>query len=126
MAKFSPAILSLLAFSLSGCATARVVTKQPGTGGVIAVSSESNSSAREKAGDLMNENCGSGGYKIIEEGEAVVGSKSIHHQHEYQDATTKTSMFGGALKAYSGGNDRSSQSETNQKTEWRITYKCGK
>jgi hypothetical protein len=93
-----------------GCSTARVVSVQPHHGGVISVAPPQDPDARAKATTLMVDNCGSIGYDITEEGEAVIGSTSSGSMQK------STGMFGQPAIAQN--------SSSTNKTEWRITYKC--
>ena len=101
--------LSALAVLLVGCASARMVSMQPAKGGVIAVLPSGSVEARQKATVMMQNNCGSKKVEITEEGEAVIGHTST--------GSANTSLTGHLL----GTN---TNSDTTQKTEWRITYKC--
>ncbi len=105
------AIAFLITLSvLVSCASARVVTVEPGQGGIIAVNPKDSSDAREKAVALMSENC-RGKYKIVKEGEEVVGQTS------QSQTTAGRSLFNKAAL--------NTSSNSTNKTEWRITYKCG-
>jgi hypothetical protein len=79
-----------------------VVQKTP-DGGVVALEGVQ-SGAREKADDYMRSQCG-GDYAVVEEGEAVVGADTT---------TRKTSTFLGPA----------TQSQSSDRREWRITFKC--
>ncbi len=102
--------LGTLAIALSGCATARLVSQQPGKGGVIAVIPTGNAEARQKAQVIMDANCGSKKSEITEEGEVVIGTTS--------NSSGNTSLYG---KKSIG---TSTTTNTTQQTEWRLTYKC--
>ena len=92
----------VLGVFLAGCSSIRVVQKTP-DGGVVALQGVQ-SGAREKADDYMRAQCG-GEYAVIEEGEAVVGSDTT---------SRKTSSFLGPT----------TQAQSTDRTEWRITYRC--
>jgi hypothetical protein len=100
--------LALLAL-LGACATARVVTVQPGRGGVIAIAPANDPEARQKADVIMKQNCGEKKVEIVEEGEAVVGQTISN--------SSTGNVAGGSI--YSSGTSYASN-----QTEWRITYKC--
>lgn len=100
-----------------GCATTRVVSKQPRKGGVIALQKGlwGEDEARAKMESTMRSNCG-GQYEITDESEVVVG----------QVSRTKGSEQGKQKNGYVSYSTKQSESttETNNKTEWRITYAC--
>jgi hypothetical protein len=100
------AALATLSLALStGCATTRVVKTQPGQGGEIMVQEGLFGDARTDAKKKMASNCGRKKAAITEEGEAVVGTRS------HKD--TQLTNWGS-----------SSSGETDNKTEWRIKYRC--
>lgn len=101
------ALLSLLvvAAGASACATTRVVKTQPGQGGEIMVQEGLIGDARSDAKKKMASNCGRKKPVVTEEGEAVIGSRSRKD--------TQLTSWGS-----------SSAGETEQKTEWRIKYRC--
>jgi hypothetical protein len=89
---------------------ARVVKKQNGKGGVIAIEQgfDNGANAREEARQAMAQNC-NGQYDITEEGEVVVGKVSSQRKEE------KTSW---------GVKGEETVSDESDKKEWRITYAC--
>jgi hypothetical protein len=98
--------------------------KKTQDGGVIALKSEHRSEDKELASQMMKEACGAKSAVIKEEGEVVVGS--ITNQLMTKEAAnkkTKKGLFG--LK-FTEGHDGAEQtsSETIQKKEWLITYRC--
>lgn len=99
--------LVLATAALVGCATARVVSVQPGEGGIVAVSPAQSAEARQKAQAIMERNCGSRRVKIVSEDEAVVGQQTYVSGSDYRRAGTF-----------------SAASQTQDQTEWRIRYKC--
>lgn len=94
---FKAIIGILFVISAAGCATIREVKKTPGKGGVITVQEGIGGDARDMAKQKMKENCGSKPPVVMEEGEAVIGTES----HSYSNLT-----------------------DSEDKREWRITYKC--
>ena len=92
---------------------ARVVKKQPGKGGVLAIPNgfDGGANARIEAENMMSANC-SGKYEITEEGETVVGQKGT--------ATQSTRENQGGFFTSTSQVDTS----TRDLTEWRLTYKC--
>lgn len=114
------------ALIISGCATARVVTKYPNKGGVIAIPSEGDSKSRGKAEEIMRANCGSAGFEVLEEGEAVVGSKATTESKMTSElvSTKKSKILGVTFTHSTGGDNTSSTTTTQQETEWRLTYSC--
>lgn len=108
LTRFAVAALTL-AQPLGGCATTRVVTVKPGKGGVIAIHEGIFGDARADAKQKMRATCGKKKPEITQEGEAKVGSHTTT-----QGTTKKSKVF----------DDSSSESESTDKTEWRLTYKC--
>src|SRR4051794_23466036 len=118
--------LATLFCTLVGCTTARVVTKYPGKGGVIAIKPQDSEEARHKAEALMRQNCNGGAYTITKEGEEVVGSKTqtdIRSQTE-PTKTRKSKVLGLPVTVTEGGTRASESSTTHHETEWRLAYEC--
>lgn len=101
--------------SLVSCATARMVNVEVGEGGEIAVSPRDNQEARDKATLIMQQNCGAKKFKIVKEGEVVVG----------QSTSASTHIDDGRPSYYG---TRSATVNTTQHSqdvkEWHIYYKC--
>lgn len=103
-------LLSLTATVLAACSTTRIVKSQPGNGGVIAMHDGLfGESAKDKAMKQAKGNCGGKKVKIVEEGEAKIGSKTS-----------------GSTKGGKKSGDSTNESESTDKVEWRMTYKCSK
>jgi hypothetical protein len=117
-------ILSFLAFFLFGCGTTRVVSKAPGRGGIVALSTNYNASTREKADALMKENCGSKNVVIVEELEAEIGSTTKVTKSAPTPATTKKTSFLGIPVTHTEGGVQSEEHRTVKEMEWRIRYEC--
>ncbi len=104
-----------LSMAVSNCASVRVVKSKPGRGGVLAIKE---GLFGEPAGDIadktMQRNCRRG-YRVVEEGEHVIGSRTKTSGREKQK---------GSLLASSSEKSMHSDSETMDKTEWRIKYRC--
>lgn len=100
-------VAGLLATAVVGCSSYRVVQKTPDSG-VLALQGDRNA-AHEKAEQYMASQC-PGGYDIVEEGEAVVGS------------TTQQQTSGG--KTFFGAPALNTTSNSHDTTEWRVKYKC--
>jgi hypothetical protein len=96
-------LLCLLAvFALTGCGTARVITRDP-EGGVVAIPENTNSwpyHYRDKAIELIKEDCPHG-YVIAREEEVVTGKVTTEHTPS----------------------DSSHSTETRNRTEYRLYYK---
>lgn len=108
-------LFSLLGLSLTHCASIRVVKSKPGKGGVIAIKRGFiGESAEDLADKAMSRNC-KRGYQVVEEGEVVIGSSS---------ATSGRQRNRGSAFAAKSESRSSSRTETVDKTEWRMTYKC--
>lgn len=108
--------VSALAFT-TGCATTRVVSKQPRKGGVIALQKGlwGEEDARAKMESMMRSNCG-GSYTITDESEVVVGQVSRTKGSEKEKKKN-------GFVSYSA-TESNSTTETENKTEWRVTYTC--
>lgn len=104
MKRFVACLVLLVA--ANGCITYRLVERTP-EGGTYALLGDP-ASAMVEARPQMEAHCG-GPVKIVKEGEVVVGEVT-----ESKGATKKkgSMTFGSAT------------SETTQKTEWRVEYKC--
>ena len=105
-------LIALATLSFGACATTRVVQTQPERGGVIAVHESLIGDARADAITKMKANCPKGKYKIVQEGEAKVGSNSS------SNGDSKSLKHGLVLT--------STESQTRDVTEWRIKYRCSK
>lgn len=109
---FKELIQAVLLILLSvGCATIREVKKQPGKGGVITVKEGIFGDARGDAMQVMKETCRAKKPVVVEEGEVVVGSST----------STRSSTTRSSNRLTTEG---SSTTESEDKLEWRITYKC--
>lgn len=99
--------IALSSLGLAGCGTYRVVRRTP-NGGEVALQGTPGK-AHEAADQYMASQC-PGGYDIVEEGEAVIGS-------ETQAQTTRDkNVWGRPVQ-------RTTESTT-EKSEWRIKYQC--
>lgn len=134
MTKLRLFIMTSAVLAISACQTmpyqpyARDVKKKPQAGGIIALKLEHRDEDKAKAADMMRSNCGSLTYKIIEEGEAVVGQTTTSTANETQDYGHKKqvgTLFGLPVTS---GTDASKDTTTNATTtavkEWQITYEC--
>jgi hypothetical protein len=102
-------VLAGAAVALVACSGIRVV-KASKAGGEIALIGN-REEAMELAKTEMGKTCGGPDkYEVIEEGEAVVGAV--------------TNESGSANRNVFGGVSMHGQSETTQKTEWRVKYGC--
>ena len=121
--KISAAVLCLLLF---GCASwdfssARTIKIRPGKGGVLTLNPPNDPKARAKAQTIMNQTCQGKKSEITEEGEEVVGTKSVSNaEHNAGSA--------GQMKGKWTVNARPASetvtSEQQNMTEWRITFEC--
>ena len=96
--------------TLSGCASARFVSKSPDCG-VVAIPCDSNrwpTYNRDKAEALIRSQCPDG-YEVVHEEEAVIGSVSHTSVNDNGSIHTAGSTSGTI--------------DTTQKTEWRIHYR---
>ncbi len=116
---FKPLNVIFCAAVLTSCATARLVESEPEIGGIVTVNPPDSPEARDKAKAMMQNTCGSKPYRIVKEGETVVGQTTSGVQEE--EPTSKTSLFGKKTQVVE---TKSSQTTTNV-TEWRLIFKCG-
>lgn len=99
-------VLFVAGGALAACGPSIRVVKAAKTGGDIALVGD-REGAMELAKAEMARTCGGADrYDILEEGEAVIG--------EVTNASAHRGVFGGI----------SGQSESTQKTEWRVKYGC--
>jgi hypothetical protein len=104
---------------LAGCATARLVESESEIGGIVTVNPPQSPEARDKAKAMMQSTCGAKPFRIVKEGETVVGQTTQGTQEEKPIKTTN--LFGKKSPAVQ---TTSNQTTTNV-TEWRLTFKCG-
>ncbi len=130
--KFAEKILVAVAFlSLCNCADllkyqphARTVRKQPRVGGTIALDLDHRDEDHQLAENMMQENCGSKKAQILEENEAVIGSVTESAAEAEKANRHKVGKVFG-MEMESGHDGRvTSTSETTQKKEWQINYRC--
>ena len=106
----------LLLLTFVGCSSASYVSYRPGSGGVIRVNPKDSEEARLQAEDLMRQTCAGKNYRIVEEGEAVIGKHKEREGNSYIEDTTR--IFKKDSKTY-----RESGSSYDV-TEWRLTFEC--
>ena len=96
---------------------ARVVSRQPGNGGVITIQQgfDGGSNARLEADAMMRQNC-NGPFDITEESEVVVGQRGTQNT----ESRKEQDYFYGPQKR------TRTTTESRDVTEWRISYKCRK
>lgn len=119
---------------MAGCQTvpyagkARIVKMKPQQDGVIALPLDPRSEDRALAESKMEMNCKPGKYKVLEEGEVVIGQATNTTGSTTDRASSKQkvgSLFGIPITSGTGpGTDQSSQQVTSQIKEWQISYKC--
>jgi hypothetical protein len=102
---------------------ARNVSKSQ-SGGVISLKIEHQEEDRKLARSMMKSNCANRNYSIVEEAEVVVGT--ITNQLTTNEAANKKKKKGLFGMTFTEGHDgaQQSNSETIQKKEWHLTYKC--
>jgi len=110
-------LVTVLSFVLIGCSGYRVVKLTEG-GGEVALFGD-RLEAMTKANQEMAMHCGGHGkFKIVEQGEVVVGSV----------AQTTSSSRGKAKPTHGGGLVTSQRGRetttTRDKTEWRVKFEC--
>ncbi|MBX7058977.1 MAG: hypothetical protein K1X75_12995 [Leptospirales bacterium] len=124
--------LALLAASVTaGCASARMVSVQPGAGGTIGIGGGflQRDDARANANAMMATNCGNKSPRIVSEGEVVVGQTSSgSSQTSGQSTTNAAGVRVGNVGVGQRRTDSQSQTVSNLTTrditEWRIDYVC--
>lgn len=107
---------------------AREVVKKPQVEGVVALPINYRDEDQAKAQTRMSANCQPGSYKVIEEGEAVIGQEVKTAGKETDRASTKKEagkLFGIPLMTgEEGGKNSESSQVTTAVKEWQIKYKC--
>ena len=93
----------------TACGGARVV-RQTQAGGEIALEGPDRQEAMKQAHQAMQAHC-QGPYTIVEQGEVVVGTDTVHSDESYVDEDGTVVNEGGE--------------STRDATEWRIKYQCG-
>jgi len=84
-----PCLVALVAVViLAGCGTARYIERTP-TGGTLALDGDPDK-ANKEAKRLMVDHCKSGGYKVLYEGRAVIGTESERRQETRTSYQCKT------------------------------------
>lgn len=117
-----------------GCQTvpyqgqARDIKRHPQEDGVIGIPLNFRDEDRARAESKMQSNCNPAAYKVMEEGEVVIGQETKTSGKETDRASTEHkvgSLFGMPLISgeKGGKNTETSQVTTNVK-EWQISYKC--
>ncbi len=128
------ALVSASVLLLTACETvpyqgsARDVRRKPGVSGTIAVPLNPQQVDRDRATEHMISNCGNGNYKIIEEGEVVVGETTQSDQRNYRDNYQQPTSSYGGMPVYSvdaGGIDTHATQIRTQMKEWQLGYECG-
>lgn len=108
-------------FVFTSCATARVVQSRPEIGGVVAIAPRDNPDARSKGKLLMADICGRKKYRIVEEGETIVGSKTSGSAT--QSEGSKRMLFSSKRRPTT---ETEMNAETSNVTEWRLKFVCAK
>jgi hypothetical protein len=103
---------------LAACGSARVVNRTQ-YGGVIALQGD-RGKAMEQATAEMAAHCGGpGSYRVIKEGEVVIGTDTYVREDTATDS--KTSRSG---RRSSTDTTTTGQTSTRQAKEWQIEYEC--
>lgn len=121
---------------LSACQTvpyqgvAREVKRKPQAGGVLALPMNPRAEDRTKAETVMRGNCSAAGFKVLEEGEIVIGqtTKSDSRLENRENSEHQMgSIFGMAVMGgEKGGTDTSTSTKTEAIKEWQLVYECEK
>lgn len=128
-------IIILAVWGMVACQTlpyqpyARNVKKKPDEGGVIALRAEYRDEDLNKAKSMMASNCVSSNFKIIEEGEVIVGEKmdtqtDQSYNHGSPDRQVG-SLFGvPVVSGQSPSSQARAETTRTQLREWQISYEC--
>jgi hypothetical protein len=126
--------LAVLSFVV-GCQTvpykgqARETKRKPQEGGIISLKENFRPEDREVADEKMKSNCQPLPFRVLEEGEIVVGQKvqTDAHATKRDDSREKIgSLFGvPVVSGQNAGVDSSGSSTTTAIHEWQISYQCG-
>ena len=118
----------------AGCQTvpyqgqARETKKKPQEGGLIALKENFRDEDRAVAETKMRNNCAPNPFKVLEEGEVVVGQKTDSSTRDTDRKSTESqvgNLFGMAIMSgEAGGKDSKSSSTTTSLKEWQISYVC--
>ncbi|HWU44482.1 MAG TPA: hypothetical protein VN132_13620 [Bdellovibrio sp.] len=127
-------VIGLCFLFLAGCQTvpyqgqARETKLKPKEGGIIALKENFRDEDRAVAEQKMRRNCDPLPFRILEEGEAVVGQTTNSNTHDTKrddSRSTVGTLFGLPITSgEAGGKDSSSSSTTTALKEWQITYQC--
>ena len=119
---------------MSGCqmleykGQARDVKKRSGQGGVLALPLNPRAEDQKVAEERMRAACGSQTYRVLEEGEVVIGTKSTQSARATMrdDTRRNEGQFLGMqlTSGEAGGTDTQTTSSTESVKEWQITYEC--
>lgn len=130
--KFFAFLISLIL--LSGCqmleykGQARDVKRRGGQGGILALPHSPRAEDQKIAEEKMRSACGALPYRILEEGEVVVGSKSVqsskatNRDDTRRDAGTFLGMP--VTSGEASGIETQTSSTTESVKEWQIQYEC--
>jgi hypothetical protein len=100
-------VAALFTTAIAGCGSARYVQRTP-NGGTIALEGDRNK-AMEAATKNMQAHC-PGGYQILSEGEAAIGTDTGARSDTQQNKDGSVTQTAGQ--------------STRTATEWRVTYQC--
>ena len=127
-------LAAAIPFILVACQTmpyqpyARNVLVKPGQSGVIALKGEHRDEDREKALSMIASNCSNKPYTITEEGETVVGQKTVSSADEtHQEGNRQQvgTLWGMPVTSGSGPSKNTQTSATTENVrEWQIKYEC--
>lgn len=122
--------------ALVGCQTlpyqgeARNVKRKPQESGIIALKENHRPEDRQKADEYMKNNCAPYPFKVVEEGEAVIGQATTSNERQNNRKASETqvgSLFGiPVISGDQGGKDTQTSSTVTQLREWQIQYSCEK
>jgi hypothetical protein len=126
--KMKLALVVISTLIITSCAYvpyARESKKKPREGGIISLKSDHRPEDRQKAEQLMAQNCGGSPVKILEEGEVTVGQSTSSTARKTNDNGSSGFKIGGLnFGGSSPGENTNGTSETTQLREWQISYTC--
>jgi hypothetical protein len=126
-------LITFVTLGMSGCQSiyipqAREVKKKPRSNGVIALPTSPRAEDRQKADELMKQNCGNLVVNVAEEGEVVVGQeiKSNTNSTNRDDSRRSAGKLFGIpiVSGTASGTETQNNSVTSQVKEWQVVYNC--
>lgn len=119
---------TLCACQMAYVPQARNISRKPRNSGVIGIPVSHRPEDRQKADELMKQNCAPQPFNVVDEGETVIGQETKSTASESNRDDTRRNegnLFGmNFISGTAGGKDTSQSSVTTQLKEWQISYNC--